>query len=199
MMRLSVLFSRFLLALVIGLGLVGRAWAEDIVVMNASLYGSKDPNTPGLYINMDVEFDLPKTVEDTLIRGIPLYFVTEFRLEHQRWYWVDKTVEKASFMSRLSFSPLTRQYRLSRGGLSQSFDNIKDALAVLKTIHYWYVSDKAGLENPTSFEAEVRMRLDTEQLPLPMMVGIGDAEWNLDSEWQSIHIDERTVKLEQRE
>ena len=198
-MRLDIFFSRFLLSLVVGLSIVGQAWAEDIVLMNATLYGQKDNNSPGLYLNMDVEFDLPRTVEDTLARGIPLYFITEFRLDRHRWYWVDKTIEKATLMTRLSFSPLTRQYRLSRGGLSQSFDNLKEALSVLKTIHYWYVSSKVGLEDPTAFEAEVRMKLDTEQLPLPMMVGIGDAEWNLDSGWQPIHIDELSVKLEKRE
>lgn len=197
-MQYRILLSRFLLILALSLGIVGRAWAEDIVIMNATLYGSKDSNAPGLYLNMDVEFDLPKTVEDTLTRGIPLYFITEFRLDQHRWYWVDKTIEKNELMSRLSFSPLTRQYRLSRGGLSQSFDSLKDALSVLKTIHYWFVSSDANFQAPSSFEAEIRMRLDTEQLPLPMMVGIGDAEWKLDSGWQTIRVDESTFQSEQR-
>ena len=76
---------RPLLALIIGLSMVGSAWAEDIAIMNASLNRAKDGDTPGLYLNLDVEFDLSRNIEDTLTRGIPLYFITEFRLERHRW------------------------------------------------------------------------------------------------------------------
>lgn len=190
---------RPLLALIIGLSMVGSAWAEDIAIMNASLNRAKDGDTPGLYLNLDVEFDLSRNIEDTLTRGIPLYFITEFRLERHRWYWVDKSIDDASFMSRLSYSPLTRQYRLSRGGLSQSFDNLKDALSVLKAVHNWQVSDRTHLNEPSSYEAEARMRLDVEQLPLPMMVGIGDADWNLDSGWQAVSIEHRAIAPDNKE
>lgn len=192
MMKYCPSFLRLFCALLLSLSMVSFAWAEEIAIMSATLTSGKEGEQPGLYLNMNVEFDLSRNIEDTLTRGIPLYFITEFRLDRHRWYWVDKSIDEASFMTRLSYSPLTRQYRLSRGGLSQSFDSLRDALSLLKTVSHWRVSDKAILEDPSSFEAEVRIRLDVEQLPLPMLVGIGDADWNLDSGWQVIALDKRS-------
>ena len=51
-----------------------------------------------------------------------------------------------------------------------------------------------GLENPEDFVAEVRVRLDTEQLPLPMQVTIGDNDWDLSSDWQPVDLQNATVK-----
>lgn len=199
MMKYCPSFLRLLCALTIGMSMVGIAWAEEIAIMSATLTSSKEGEQPGLYLNMNVEFDLSRNIEDTLTRGIPLYFITEFRLDRHRWYWVDKSIDEASFMTRLSYSPLTRQYRLSRGGLSQSFDSLKDALLLLKTVNHWRVSDKTTFEDPSSFEAEVRIRLDVEQLPLPMLVGIGDADWNLDSGWQAIALDKHSAIVGSKE
>lgn len=193
MMKHCPSFVQLLCALILSLSMAGFAWAEEIAIMSATLTSNKEGEQPGLYLNMNVEFDLSRNIEDTLTRGIPLYFITEFRLDRHRWYWVDKSVDEASFMTRLSYSPLTRQYRLSKGGLSQSFDSLKDALALLKTVSHWRVSDKAIFEDLSSFEAEVRIRLDVEQLPLPMLVGIGDVDWNLDSGWQAITLDKRSA------
>jgi hypothetical protein len=88
---------------------------------------------------------------------------------------------------------LTRQYRVSRGGLSQSFDSLKDALDVIKVISDWRVSDKPYLSEPENYEAEVRFRLDTQQLPLPMQVNIGNNDWNLSSDWQGLVLDQRVT------
>ena len=181
------------LALITGMGMALAAWANDISIMSCHL-SARGGDRPGLYLNLNVEFDLPRSVQDALHRGIPLYFITEFSLEQKRWYWVDKDFAHASLTSRLSYSPLTRQYRLSRGGLSQSFDSATDALLILKSLHGWRVATEPGLENPEDFVAEVRVRLDTEQLPLPMQVTIGDNDWDLSSDWQPVDLQNATVK-----
>lgn len=181
------------LALITGMGMALAAWANDISVMSCHL-SARGGDRPGLYLNLNVEFDLPRSVQDALHRGIPLYFITEFSLEQKRWYWADKDFAHASLTSRLSYSPLTRQYRLSRGGLSQSFDSATDALLILKSLHGWRVATEPGLENPEDFVAEVRVRLDTEQLPLPMQVTIGDNDWDLSSDWQPVDLQNATVK-----
>ena len=143
----------------------------------------------GLYLDVNVEFDLPRSVQDALNRGIPLYFVTEFSIQQQRWYWVNKPLIEASLMTRLSYSPLTRQYRLSRGGLSQSFDSLSETLAILKSLHGWRISEDTHIENPEDCVAEVRVRLDTNQLPLPMQVTIGENDWDLTSDWYVVDFD----------
>ena len=161
-----------MLPLILGLGVVVPAWANDITIMSSSLSSRTSP-PEGLYLDVNVEFDLPRSVQDALNRGIPLYFITEFSIEHQRWYWVNKPIIEASLMTRLSYSPLTRQYRLSRGGLSQSFDSLSETLTILKSLHGWRVSENPFIDNPEDCVAEVQVRLDTEQLPLPMQVTIG--------------------------
>ena len=187
-MRMVKHFLNLLLTLCLGLGSVSFAWANDITVMSSTL--SARANSPqGLYLDVNVEFDLPRSVQDALNRGIPLYFVTEFSIQQQRWYWVNKPLIEASLMTRLSYSPLTRQYRLSRGGLSQSFDSLSETLAILKSLHGWRISDYTHIENPEDCVAEVRVRLDTNQLPLPMQVTIGENEWDLTSDWHVVDFD----------
>lgn len=184
-------FFGWILALIIGLGSVAPSWANDITVMSASLSSRMDQPS-GLYLDVNIEFDLPRSVQDALNRGIPLYFVTDFSIQSERWYWVNKPIVEASLMTRLSYSPLTRQYRLSRGGLSQSFDSLSETLAILKSLHGWRVSDNPTIENPEICVAEVRIRLDTEQLPLPMQVTIGENDWDLRSDWHDVMLD-RTI------
>ncbi len=177
-----------ILSLLLGLGSVVPAWANDITVMFSTL-SSRFSTPQGLYLEVNVEFDLPRSVQDALNRGIPLYFVTEFTIERQRWYWVNKPIVEASLLTRLSYSPLTRQYRLSRGGLSQSFDSLSETLSILKSLHGWRVSEDPVIENPEDCVAEVMVRLDTEQLPLPMQVTIGENDWDLTSDWHSVDFD----------
>lgn len=177
-----------ILSLLLGLGSVVPAWANDITVMFSTL-SSRFSTPQGLYLDVNVEFDLPRSVRDALNRGIPLYFVTEFTIERQRWYWVNKPIVEASLLTRLSYSPLTRQYRLSRGGLSQSFDSLSETLSILKSLHGWRVSEDPVIENPEDCVAEVMVRLDTEQLPLPMQVTIGENDWDLTSDWHSVDFD----------
>ena len=184
-------FFGWILALIIGLGSVAPSWANDITVMSASLSSRMDQPS-GLYLDVNIEFDLPRSVQDALNRGIPLYFVTDFSIQSERWYWVNKPIVEASLMTRLSYSPLTRQYRLSRGGLSQSFDSLSETLAILKSLHGWRVSDNPTIENPENCVAEVQIRLDTEQLPLPMQVTIGENDWDLRSDWHDVMLD-RTI------
>ncbi len=196
-MRFRAELINKLIAFILGLGLVAPVWAaSEIAIMSSNLSKAADGNPPGLYLDVSVEFDLPRTVQEALHRGIPLYFVTEFSLERQRWYWVDKTVIETSLMSRLSYSPLTRQYRLSRGGLSQSFDSLKEALDVLKNLHHWRVSSRPSIDNPEDYEAEIRVRLDTDQLPLPLQVTIGDNDWDITSDWHTLTLDELALSSE---
>ena len=73
-------------ALILGLGIALSAYAaSEVAIMSANLAKARDGNPPGLYLDLSIEFDLPRSVHDALTRGIPLYFVTEFVLERQRW------------------------------------------------------------------------------------------------------------------
>ena len=41
----------------------------------------------GLYLSMQLHFELPALVRDALYKGIPMYFVLEAQVARERWYW----------------------------------------------------------------------------------------------------------------
>ena len=96
--------------------------------------------------------------------------VTVFR---NRWYWRDSRVGHAERVWRLSWQPLTRQYRVSTGGLHQSFATLTDALASLRGISAWPSPRGQGLDTDGRYYLEFSFRLDVSQLPRPLQIGLG--------------------------
>jgi hypothetical protein len=163
---------------------------ERIGVMAAALDLSRD-NGNGLVLNATFEFELPQALEDAIQKGIALYFNIEFELYRKRWYWLDRKIASSTLVYRLSYSPLTRKYRLARGGLSQSFESLDEALSLLKTVRGWRVADPGILTAREDHEAQVRMRLDVSQLPKPFQVNaITSREWSLASDWREVPLPE---------
>jgi len=143
----------------------------------------------GLALDATFDFDLPWALEDAVSRGVPLYFVVEFELYRSRWYWFDERRATASLTYRLSYSPLTREYRLARGTLALPFDTLGEALATLRRVGNWNVIERGALPPGPSYWAQVRMRLDTAQLPRPFQIGaITSRDWTLVSEWRNVPV-----------
>jgi Domain of unknown function (DUF4390) len=160
---------------------------ERIGVMAAALEPVIDNG--GIVLNATFEFELPQALEEAVQKGIALYFNIEFELYRKRWYWFDRKVASSTLVYRLSYSPLTRKYRLARGGLSQSFESLDEALALLKSVRNWKVVDRSQLTPREEFEGQVRMRLDVSQLPKPFQVNaITSREWSLASDWREIAV-----------
>jgi uncharacterized protein DUF4390 len=139
------------------------------------------------YLDANFEVGLTPTLEDALNKGLPLHFVIEFELIYPRWYtaylW-NKSVAELKQHSRLSYNALTRQYRLSFGALHQNFDALNDALALLGRVRPRIVVDADALDKGRVYEAAIRMRLDTSQLPKPFQINaLASRDWNLSSEW----------------
>ena len=131
---------------------------------------------------------LPKSVEDALRRGVPLYFVAEAQLLRSRWYWRDERVTRLSRSWRLAFQPLTGVWRVSLGGLSQTFGSLTEAMSVVSRSGGWKLADASQLDGG-GFYLEFNYRLDTSQLPGPMQFGLGgQGDWTLGIE--------RTIKVE---
>lgn len=162
---------------------------ERIGVMAAALEQPADGTNGAIVLNATFEFELPQALEEAVQKGIALYFNIEFELFRKRWYWFDRMVASQTLVYRLSYSPLTRQYRLARGGLSQPFDSLDEALALVKSVRNWKVMDRAQLSPRDDYEAQVRMRLDVSQLPKPFQVNaITSREWSLASDWREVRV-----------
>lgn len=137
-------------------------------------------NEDGLLLDVAVRFELPQPVEDALHKGVPLYFVADASLYHSRRYWRDRRVASITRTWRLSYQPLTRSYRVSFGGLSQSFDNLNDAVTTVSRINRWKLAEPGQISDTDALYVEFSYKLDTSLLPRPMQIGIGgQPEWNL--------------------
>lgn len=150
--------------------------AEPIELESFDLVRNED----GLALGFSAQFELPRSVEDALLKGVPVYFVAEAEVFRDRWYWRDKLVSSSIRTWRLAYQPLTRKYRVTFGGLHQSYDNLFDALASLRRVVNWRLADAAQIEDDGHHYIEFSYRLDTSQLPRPMQIGIGgQADWTL--------------------
>ena len=141
----------------------------------------------GVLVDADIRFELPPGVEDALQKGVALNFVAEAEIYRSRWYWRDQRVARAVRTWRLTYQPLTFTYRVSFGGLSQTYRTLNEALRVIVRSPRWRVADPQP-DDDSRYYLEYVFRLDTNQLPRPLLIGVsGQAEWNL--------VVERTVPL----
>jgi hypothetical protein len=134
----------------------------------------------GVVLNFAVRFELPRGVEDALLKGVPIYFVAEAEVMRDRWYWFDRRLNKATRTWRLAYQPLTRKYRLTLGGLNQSFDSLEDALYAARRATAWRIAEPGQVEEGSRHYVEFTYRLDTNLLPRPLQIGLsGQADWSL--------------------
>lgn len=158
------------------------AWAAEIEISNPKL----TPTEEGQVLAADFRFELNSRLEEAVNRGVVLHFVAEFELNRERWYWFDQKLLSRSQTYRLSYHALTRQYRLSTGGLHQSFESLPEALAVLRRLRNWLVIEAGDKDVAlgSTYQAALRLRLDVTQLPRPFQISaLGNRDWALASDW----------------
>jgi Domain of unknown function (DUF4390) len=178
MHRIAFLIRFFLLG---GLLALGVARADDIEVRDAALRTLED----GLVLDADFAFELSPRLAEVVSNGVPLYFVVEFEMGRRRWYWLDEKAASKKLQLRLSYHPLSRQYRLSTGLLQQNFATLDEALNVLKRVRNWLVVDRTVSFYDADYEAAVRMRLDTALLPKPFQLSaLTSRDLHLETPWK---------------
>ena len=168
-----------LLAFVLGAA-APLARAEGIEVKQAALVAAED----GPYLEAEFEIVLTPILEDALNKGVPLYFSVEFLLTRPRWYWLNEKLANARQLYRLSYNALTRQYRVGVGTLYENFPSLAEALAFMSRVRLRDIVEPGALTKGSNYVAEVRMRLDTSQLPRPFQVSaVGSRDWSVSSDW----------------
>jgi hypothetical protein len=154
----------------------GPLRSESIVGRSAQLELGED----GYHLNADFDVALTQTLEDALVRGVPLYFVLELDIWRERDWWFDKLVVSSKHTRRLSYNALTRQYRLASGGLYQNFFQLNEALRVLGRVRGAPTVEPKLLRHERAHQAEVRMSLDASQLPsLFLLDALASPDWRL--------------------
>ena len=167
------------------------AHAEGIMVNKAEVRLNED----GYRLLARYNVNLTYTAQQALTSGVPLYFVGEFVVTRSRWYWLDEEVFQGELSIKLSYNVLTRQYRISRGALFQNFASFEDALNMLTRQSSAAIPAERMKKNG-SYTAAVRLRLNIEQLPLPLQVNaLTSKDWYLNSEWYNWVIKPAEISL----
>lgn len=156
------------------------ARAEGITPVSAKVESGLDG------YRLDAEFDVrfSPRLEEAVNRGVALYFIVEFELTKPRWYWFDEKPVHLSQTYKITYTPLLRQYRLSAGSAYQNFTRFEEVVAALSRVRGWPVAEAGALAKQGEYQAAIRMRLDTTQLPKPFQLNaVASSDWNLASEW----------------
>ena len=133
-----------------------------------------------LTLSYQVRVDLPKDVEDALMRGVSIVFAAKARLYRSRWYWTDTPRVELERRWRLTYQPLTRHWRVSFDGLSQNYLTLREALGVMQRASQWRLLEPAPPADEREHYLEFSFELDREELPRPLQIGLsGQSDWNL--------------------
>jgi len=178
--QMNLFCSRASLAVLLFAFVMPPAFAEGIVVQTATI----QPDDDGWQLQAEFDVQFSPRLEEAVNRGVALYFVVEFELARPRWYWFDDKPVEMSQTYKISYTPLLRQYRLSVGNVYQNFTRFDEVTRVLARLRGWHVADKGALRKDQVYQAGLRMRLDTAQLPKPFQLNaIASRDWTLASDW----------------
>ncbi len=186
---LSGLSLSLLLAIVLSAAPAISYAAEGIEFNSASIEATDE----GYKLSSSFSVELTRSLEDALMRGVPLYFVLQLEVSRPRWYWFDEVAIKASRKIRLSYNVLTQQYRASiDGSLHRNFSRLDDMLALLRHPGRWLVADPGALQKDASYTVALQLSLDVSALPKPIQVSaLGNGDWRISSGWTRFSYDGR--------
>ena len=173
--------KQFILCSLLALNLFSAAAsAEGIKIKSAELERVDND----WLLNATFQIELTPGLEDAVQKGVVLYFQTEFDLTRSRWYWFDEKPALALRQTRLSYQPLTQQYRIASEGLTFTAKTMSEALQTVGSFGGWRVIDNNQIDPSKSYTAALRMTLDLSKLPKPFQVNaLNNRDWNVSSDW----------------
>ena len=173
--------KQFILCALMSLSLFSAAAsAEGIKLKSADL----ERVDSDWLLNATFQIELTPGLEDAVQKGVVLYFQTEFDVTRSRWYWFDEKPALAQRLTRLSYQPMTQQYRIASEGFTFSAKTMFEALQAVGSIGGWRVIDGNQIDPSKTYTAALRMTLDLSKLPKPFQVNaLNNRDWNVTSDW----------------
>jgi hypothetical protein len=175
--------ARWLVGLLFGCWLAfgGSALAFDkSVVRQAAIRAVPQ----GYVLDADVDIALNPTLEDALTKGINLYFLLELELSRPRDWWFDEDIADPVRKMRIYYHLLLRRYVVESGYITRTVATLGEALEMLGRVDDWKVLEKGALKAGHHYEARLRLRLDTTQLPRPLSIGaVTSDKWEMATPW----------------
>jgi hypothetical protein len=148
--------------------------------------GSRAPevelNEDALVLTADFSVQLSSALEDALARGVALYFVLDIDVVRDRLL-LNESIATRSETFRLSYTPLTRAWRLSSGLFSQNLSSLDAATRQFTRLRSTKVAERKQLQKGEKYIITARLRHDINQLPKPLqLIALTSRDWQLDAE-----------------
>ncbi|HEX2389555.1 MAG TPA: DUF4390 domain-containing protein [Casimicrobiaceae bacterium] len=173
---------RRVLALLLALAAmaVRPAHADTIPVVSAQLRAEEGE----ILLSAEFDFALTPALEQALEKGIPLYFTIEAEITRARPLWFPEKIAEWSITYRVSYSSLTRQYRVASGPFGQAFESLDDVQRFIGHVTSRPVARADDLTKGVRYDVALREKLDVNQLPKPFQINaLASREWQLSSDW----------------
>lgn len=154
--------------------------ADTIPVVSAQLRTEEGE----VLLSAEFDFALTPALEQALDKGIPLYFTIDVEISRSRPLWFPEKIAEWSITYRVSYSSLTRQYRVASGPFGQAFESLEDVQRFIGHVTSRPVARADDLTKGVRYEVALRERLDVNQLPKPFQINaLASREWQLSSDW----------------
>ncbi len=186
--RLAVLPLVFL----IGVGLSGLYPVPAVADSGSIVRYARVKTVGDLYVlNASINLVLTDAARNALLSGVPLVFELEMAIVRPRKWWPDEQVADMDQKFRLSYHALSRQFLVQNlnTGIQETYSRLVDALERIGELKDFPLIDATLLDPGRHYILELRVRLDIERLPFPLMVqGYLSRDWRIDSGWYRIPI-----------
>jgi hypothetical protein len=174
-------FLRVLAAFALVVGLLTQVAQASITVQYATMSRLPDGDYA---VNADFRLSLPTQLQEAVNHGTALFFNVEYQLARPRWYGLDEGIVSARREYRISYNSLTQQYRVAVGNDQYRFKTLSEALLFASRPNQWRVVDSSQLSIGESYEASIRMYLNTSKLPRTYQLNaLTQQSWGLSSNW----------------
>ncbi len=145
----------------------------------------------GYALDATADIALNRTLVDALERGIHLHFLLELEISRPRgWWWFDESIAEPVRKSHLYYHLLLRRYVVENGYTTRTVNSLAEALTLLGQVEDWQMLERGTLKAGQHYQARLRFRLDTSQLPKPLSIAVvsGD-KWELATSWYAWSFD----------
>ena len=184
-----------LVAVCAALVLVPAADAQDdpgrFEVRSAS--AGLEPDADVYFIDARLELRLSTEAREALESGVPLSIRVEVEIIHVRRYLLDRESAELTQLYALQYHPLLERYtvRNVNSGTLDTYSSLFAALNSLGRIDRLPLIDQALLDPERLYDVQLRVLLDTEQLPGPLrLLAFWRRDWSLGSEWYRWSLEE---------
>ena len=156
-----------------------QAGDSNLTILRADIEALED----SYLLNADIDIKFNEEIEQALIKGFELNFITEFQLVTPHQYWFDDEIATVTRRVTLSYHALSRQYLLTHGEQQKTFATLEDAVVALSELRGSKVFLKSDVQRVGIYKATLLLRLDKTKLPKTLQ---GDAinldDWKMTSQ-----------------